>query len=95
MRKQCRLGAVCGAVVSPRDLERARRIAATILAEIEEPEKLAVLIEERQHKVGLSCSFCGAAQNERKQFIAGPTVYICDVCVGMSADIIRECDEAT
>ena len=38
----------------------------------------------------LVCSFCGKAQNEVRKLIAGPTVYICDECVELCNDIIRE-----
>jgi ATP-dependent Clp protease ATP-binding subunit ClpX len=37
-----------------------------------------------------SCSFCGKTQHEVKQLIAGPTVFICDECVDLCADIIAE-----
>ncbi|MGH7286084.1 MAG: ClpX C4-type zinc finger protein, partial [Polyangiaceae bacterium] len=30
----------------------------------------------------LNCSFCGKSQKEVKKLIAGPTVYICDECIG-------------
>jgi ATP-dependent Clp protease ATP-binding subunit ClpX len=38
----------------------------------------------------LSCSFCGKSQKEVKKLIAGPTVYICDECIGLCNDIIAE-----
>jgi ATP-dependent Clp protease ATP-binding subunit ClpX len=38
----------------------------------------------------LSCSFCGRSQYEVRKLIAGPTVFICDECVELSMDIIRE-----
>jgi ATP-dependent Clp protease ATP-binding subunit ClpX len=38
----------------------------------------------------LSCSFCGKGQKEVKKLIAGPTVYICDECIGLCNDIIAE-----
>jgi len=38
----------------------------------------------------LSCSFCGKSQKEVKKLIAGPTVYICDECIGLCNDIINE-----
>lgn len=38
----------------------------------------------------LSCSFCGKNQKEVKKLIAGPTVYICDECIGLCNDIIDE-----
>ncbi len=36
------------------------------------------------------CSFCGRAQEEVKKLIAGPTVYICDECVGLCNEIIAD-----
>jgi ATP-dependent Clp protease ATP-binding subunit ClpX len=41
----------------------------------------------------LTCSFCGKNQREVKKLIAGPTVYICDECVGLCNDIIAEDNE--
>lgn len=38
----------------------------------------------------LFCSFCGKNQNEVRKLIAGPSVYICDECVALCDDIIRE-----
>ena len=38
----------------------------------------------------LTCSFCGKSQKEVKKLIAGPTVYICDECIGLCNDIIAE-----
>jgi ATP-dependent Clp protease ATP-binding subunit ClpX len=38
----------------------------------------------------LSCSFCGKSQYEVRKLIAGPTVFICDECVELCMDIIRE-----
>src|SRR3981189_2856530 len=38
----------------------------------------------------LYCSFCGKSQHEVRKLIAGPTVFICDECVELSMDIIRE-----
>src|ERR1700716_2470415 len=38
----------------------------------------------------MSCSFCGKSQKEVKKLIAGPTVYICDECIGLCNDIIAE-----
>ena len=38
----------------------------------------------------LFCSFCGKSQHEVKKLIAGPTVFICDECVELCMDIIKE-----
>ena len=45
---------------------------------------------ERRDGPSLTCSFCGKAQKEVKKLIAGPTVYICDECIGLCNDIIAE-----
>ena len=44
----------------------------------------------REDQTSLSCSFCGKGQKEVKKLIAGPTVYICDECIGLCNDIIAE-----
>ncbi len=38
----------------------------------------------------LYCSFCGKSEHEVRKLIAGPSVYICDECVELCMDIIRE-----
>jgi ATP-dependent Clp protease ATP-binding subunit ClpX len=38
----------------------------------------------------LICSFCGKNQHDVRKLIAGPAVYICDECIRLSADILRE-----
>ena len=43
-----------------------------------------------ENKANLSCSFCGKSQKEVKKLIAGPSVYICDECIGLCNDIIAE-----
>ena len=43
----------------------------------------------------LYCSFCGKSQHEVRKLIAGPTVFICDECVELCMDIIREETKAT
>jgi len=45
---------------------------------------------EDDNKSTLFCSFCGKSQHEVKKLIAGPTVFICDECVELCMDIIRE-----
>lgn len=42
------------------------------------------------NKDTLYCSFCGKSQHEVRKLIAGPTVFICDECVELCTDIIRE-----
>lgn len=43
----------------------------------------------------LICSFCGKSQDEVKKLIAGPSVYICDECIGLCQEIIVEEVEST
>jgi ATP-dependent Clp protease ATP-binding subunit ClpX len=45
---------------------------------------------QEENKANLSCSFCGKSQKEVKKLIAGPSVYICDECIGLCNDIISE-----
>ena len=46
--------------------------------------------EKKDSKNTLYCSFCGKSQHEVKKLIAGPTVFICDECVELCMDIIKE-----
>lgn len=46
-------------------------------------------------KKTLDCSFCGKNQDDVRKLIAGPTVYICDECVDLCSDIIKEEKSAT
>lgn len=48
------------------------------------------MANKRDHGGSLVCSFCGKSQKEVKKLIAGPTVYICDECIGLCNDIIAE-----
>jgi ATP-dependent Clp protease ATP-binding subunit ClpX len=45
---------------------------------------------DQESKNTLYCSFCGKSQHEVRKLIAGPTVFICDECVELCLDIIRE-----
>jgi ATP-dependent Clp protease ATP-binding subunit ClpX len=45
---------------------------------------------DKDSKNTLYCSFCGKSQHEVRKLIAGPTVFICDECVELCMDIIRE-----
>ena len=38
----------------------------------------------------LYCSFCGKSQHEVRKLIAGPSVYVCDECVELCNDIIKD-----
>ena len=47
-------------------------------------------MSEKNSKNILYCSFCGKSQHEVRKLIAGPTVFICDECVELCMDIIKE-----
>ncbi len=49
----------------------------------------------KDSKSTLYCSFCGKSQHEVKKLIAGPTVFICDECVELCMDIIKEESKGT
>ena len=48
------------------------------------------MTEKENKEKQLFCSFCGKNQSEVKKLIAGPSVYICDECVALCNDIIKE-----
>ena len=48
------------------------------------------VMTEKNNKNILYCSFCGKSQHEVRKLIAGPTVFICDECVELCMDIIKE-----
>jgi len=59
------------------------------------PQQVWGMSEDRQGRSGdsnkiLYCSFCGKSQHEVRKLIAGPSVFICDECVELCNDIIRE-----
>ena len=47
-------------------------------------------MNKKNEKDSLFCSFCGKSQKEVKKLIAGPTVFVCDECVELCMDIIKE-----
>ena len=47
-------------------------------------------MSDKTNKNILYCSFCGKSQHEVRKLIAGPTVFICDECVELCMDIIKE-----
>ena len=47
-------------------------------------------MSKKDDKDSLFCSFCGKSQKEVKKLIAGPTVFVCDECVELCMDIIKE-----
>ena len=47
-------------------------------------------MNKKNDKESLYCSFCGKSQKEVKKLIAGPTVFVCDECVELCMDIIKE-----
>src|SRR5579859_6950595 len=48
---------------------------------------------DKEKTAFLRCSFCGKTQDEVKKLVAGPTVYICNECVALCNDILKEEDK--
>ena len=46
--------------------------------------------KDKDNEKDLCCSFCGKSQHEVKKLIAGPTAMICDECIGVSMDILKQ-----
>ena len=44
----------------------------------------------RMTNTALRCSFCGKAQSEVRKLVAGPSVYICDECIGICVEILHD-----
>ncbi|MCK5230647.1 MAG: ATP-dependent Clp protease ATP-binding subunit ClpX, partial [Desulfobulbaceae bacterium] len=44
----------------------------------------------RIDEAGVCCSFCGKSQDDVRKLIAGPSVYICDECIELCNEIVRE-----
>jgi ATP-dependent Clp protease ATP-binding subunit ClpX len=57
---------------------------------VREQEDFMTKLTGSDAKSTLYCSFCGKSQHEVRKLIAGPTVFICDECVELCNDIIRE-----
>jgi ATP-dependent Clp protease ATP-binding subunit ClpX len=66
------------------------RRAAGALEELQSVSKVSGKSGGGDGKNTLYCSFCGKSQHEVRKLIAGPTVFICDECVELCMDIIRE-----
>ena len=49
-----------------------------------------MMARQAKSDANLRCSFCGKSRDQVRKLIAGPTVYICDECVGLCNDIISE-----
>jgi ATP-dependent Clp protease protease subunit len=65
-------------------------VATDIERHAEEIIDLKRRLNQIYAKNTLYCSFCGKSQHEVRKLIAGPTVFICDECVELCMDIIRE-----
>jgi len=48
------------------------------------------MAKDDKNSISVICSFCGKSQEEVKKLIAGPTVYICDECIDLCNDIVKE-----
>src|SRR5471032_2443460 len=60
-----------------------------------DPGEELAMSKTSDSKNTLYCSFCGKSQHEVRKLIAGPTVFICDECVELCMDIIREESKTT
>jgi ATP-dependent protease Clp ATPase subunit len=58
--------------------------------DILEKDKKAPTPSSSETSRKLSCTFCGKSGDQVERLIAGPTVYICEECVEMCEDIVRE-----
>src|SRR5262249_54099790 len=67
----------------------AAKIEAARLRAQEDPASPAVARDSAASKT-LYCSFCGKSQHDVAKLIAGPAVFICDECVGLCTDIVRD-----
>ena len=48
------------------------------------------MAQDHNDEINVQCSFCGKTQEEVKKLIAGPTVYICDECIDLCNEIVKE-----
>ena len=45
---------------------------------------------KKRISLGARCSFCGKGQEEVQKLIAGPEIYICNECIDLSSDLIKD-----
>ena len=70
--------------------DRQREVAASCASGVE-PSRTQM--PDTASSAGVKCSFCGKHQDEVRKLVAGPDVYICDVCIDLCNDVIeRECE---
>src|SRR6187402_3500376 len=74
-------------ILAPPGLHSRRRIPCHLGGDMDET---MTKLSGSDSKSTLYCSFCGKSQHEVRKLIAGPTVFICDECVELCNDIIRE-----
>src|SRR6188768_4252755 len=74
-------------ILAPPGLHSRRRIPCHLGGDMDET---MTKLSGSDSKSTLYCSFCGKSQHEVRKLIAGPTVFICDECVELCMDIIRE-----
>ena len=48
------------------------------------------MVKKQDEQKELHCSFCGKSQNEVKKLIAGPTAFICNECIELGMDILKQ-----
>ena len=68
--------------------------ACTLMSYMKEVREYAMTEKSGSDKL-LYCSFCGKSQHEVRKLIAGPSVFICDECIELCNDIIREDTQLT
>jgi len=80
-------------VTKKRPYDVLQRLAKSLSYEGDAPLQIGKRMSKNSSsdsKNTLYCSFCGKSQHEVRKLIAGPTVFICDECVELCMDIIRE-----
>jgi hypothetical protein len=63
---------------------------AAIIEIVNKAQKYDELLKPFPGKKELNCSFCGKRQSDVEKIIAGPMVYICNECVDLCNDILKE-----
>lgn len=72
---------------------RLTRIAKVLSAPWRAPANVTIPMADKKGSSSeklLYCSFCGKSQHEVKKLIAGPSVFICDECIDLCNEIIRD-----
>lgn len=86
-----RVSAYVGKLLTLQRLEG--RLNGEVLAKEREVEKIDPHFVEDLKGTGIRCSFCGKYQSKVERLIAGPNVYICNECVDLCDEILKEVRE--